>query len=750
MRPGRASARPAGPGRSVFAGGADIVRRVFGADAPRSQGERVTLTRMVVDAVVTAFHRLIERGVARDEAQRVIVAGVRARLGGAVGPDGFAGELGAAAELDWSRALPRMFGALFQASLEPGRRHALGAHFTEDADIARVLQPTLVQPWRARISRAGTADELRGLWDELVALRILDPACGSGDFLHVAYCELLALEREILGRLGVESAPRVSVRQCLGIDRDPFVVALAKLTLWLGERQACPGSALVVEDLDASFVVADALFVDWPAAQVIVGNPPFQAKNKMQAEFGAAYVRRLRARYPEVSGLADYCVYWFRRAHDALPAGGRAGLVGTNTIRQNESRAGGLAHIVASGTIVEAVAAKVWSGAAAVSVSIVSWIKQAGVEGPKRLSWQVGDRADSGWRTVELAHIGASLSAEVEAAEARGLAANAGVCFQGQTHGHAGFLLTAEEAAAALRDDPRGAEVVFPLLGGEELLGSVDGAPRRYVIDFGERDEAAARSYGALFRRVEARVLPDRRAALAGEAARNAEVSGARVNRHHAYFHLNWWRLSWRRAELLAALSRLSRYVVCARVSRRPVFEFVDAAVRPGDSLVVFALDDDYSFGVLQSGTHWAWVQARCSTLKRDCRYTSRTVFDGFVWPQAASAAQVQRVAAAGRELRGLRARLVRAHGMSRRGLGRALARGELGLLAEAQAELDRAVESAYGSEAGLAGLLAMNLRLVEAERRGEPVLGPGLVGLGLGIEVERACRSSDRLHVRL
>ena len=100
-----------------------------------------------------------------------------------------------------------------------------------------------------------------------------------------------------------------------------------------------------------------ALFIAWPAAQVIVGNPPFQAKNKMQAEFGAAYVRRLRARYPEVSGLADYCVYWFRRAHDALPAGGRAGLVGTNTIRQNYSRGGSLDYILANPAAEESVTA---------------------------------------------------------------------------------------------------------------------------------------------------------------------------------------------------------------------------------------------------------------------------------------------------------------------------------------------------------------------------------------------------------
>jgi hypothetical protein len=748
--------------------------RVFGVDTPQLWDEHLAVTRVVADHLVTAFDRMIARGVARADAQRSILAGVRACFAEELGVaprGGFAAgladgqvlsglrlvaaevvELQRAAELDWSRVQPRIFGALFQASMDRGRRHALGAHFTEDADIARVVVPTIVRPWQARVQGARSEAELRALWGELAGFRVLDPACGSGDFLHVAYRELLGVERVLLARLGVTGPSRVSVRNCLGIDCDPFVVALAKLTLWAGERLLCRGSTLTPDDLDANFCVGDALFVAWPTAEVIVGNPPFQAKNKMQAEYGAAYVRALRGRFPEVSGLADYCVYWFRRAHDALPPGGRAGLVGTNTIRQNSSRAGGLAYIVASGTIVEAVASKVWPGAAAVHVSIVSWIKQVGVPGAKILSWQAGDQADSPWQQVELAHIGASLSPEVEVGAAQVLAVNrqAGVCYQGQTHGHAGFLVSAAEAAAAVAADRRCAEVLFPLLVGEELLGRRGGSPGRYVIDFGDRTEAAARGYPALFVRVEARVLPARQAALRAEEARNGalEGAGARVNRHHAHFHEQWWRLSWRRGELLAALAGRSRYVVCARVSRWPVFEFVDAGVRPGDSLVVFALEDDYSFGVLQSSAHWAWWTARCSTLKRDHRYTSRTVFDSFPWPQEASAGQVLRIAAAGRELRAIRARLAATLGLPRRGLYRGLGEPRMAALREAHAELDRAVLAAYAMRETelLSGLLGQNLRLAECAARGGVVVGPGLCALGLGLEVGAACRSEDRL----
>jgi type II restriction/modification system DNA methylase subunit YeeA len=126
------------------------------------------------------------------------------------------------------------------------------------------------------------------------------------------------------------------------------------------------------------------LFCKWPAADVIVGNPPYQSKNKMQQEFGPAYVNRVRTRYPDVPGHADYCVYWFRRAHDELAAGGRAGLVGTNTIRQNYSREGGLDYIVGNGgTITEAVSTQAWSGDADVHVSIVNWIKGSGERSQK-------------------------------------------------------------------------------------------------------------------------------------------------------------------------------------------------------------------------------------------------------------------------------------------------------------------------------------------------------------------------------
>ena len=114
-------------------------------------------------------------------------------------------------------------------------------------------------------------------------------------------------------------------------------------------------------------------------------------KTRCRQEFGRAYVNRVRDHYPEVPGHADYGVYWFRRAHDELEDGCRAGLVGTNTIRQNYSREGGLDYIVGNGgTITEAISSQVWSGDAVVHVSIVNW-KKGEEQGPKKLFRQLGD-----------------------------------------------------------------------------------------------------------------------------------------------------------------------------------------------------------------------------------------------------------------------------------------------------------------------------------------------------------------------
>ena len=246
--------------------------------------------------------------------------------------------LDVAADKNWKAVNPAIFGTIFEHGLDKAERHMLGAHYTHETDILKVVVPVLVKPWRQRIEAADTAEELYDTLRALRRYRVLDPACGSGNFLFVAFKEMKLLERSLLARLRalstapadrqaladfIRTEPAVSTRQFYGLDVKPFAVELAKVTLMIAKEltvlDATEGddqqAALPLDNLDANIVCADALLLPdgqprpWPVVDVIIGNPPYQSKNKMQQEFGAAYMNQLRAAYPAISGKADFCVY---------------------------------------------------------------------------------------------------------------------------------------------------------------------------------------------------------------------------------------------------------------------------------------------------------------------------------------------------------------------------------------------------------------------------------------------------------
>jgi len=662
---------------------------------------------------------------------------------------------------NWSKVQPPIFGTLFQSSMDQKRRHALGAHFTSEADIQKIVLPTIVRPWQSRIAAAKTIKDFNDILRDLHAFIMLDPACGCGNFLYVAYRELKRLEMDVLatirksfGKKFRDSASMtslVSTRQFYGIDISSFAVELAKVTLMLAKELAVAEAQkrqrsgqdsfhfdhpLPLDNLDDNIRCDDALFCTWPRANAIIGNPPYQSKNKMQQEFGRDYVNRIREKYPEMSGRADYCVYWFRRAHDELAEGGRAGLVGTNTISQTYSRKSGLDYIVENGgTITEAVATQVWSGDSAVHVSIVNWVKGR-EKGKKKLFTQLGDNIDSPWRVERLDSINSSLSSHADVTGAETLRCNAesSACYQGQTHGHEGFLLPEDEARTMIAADPSLKEILSPYLTADEMLSNIAALPRRYVIDFHPRDIFQAKSYGKLFSRIEEIVLPDRQEAAAKEESRNhkalADNPRAKVNHHHANFLNKWWLLSYAREELIIKIRNINRYITCGRVTKRPIFEFISSTIHPNDALQVFPLPDDYSFGILQSAIHWVWFKERCSTLKGDFRYTSETVFNSFPWPQAPTIKQVRAIAKAAFELRALRRRIMAENNWCLRDLYRTLDLPGNNALRDAQDELDAAVRNVYGMKPGddiLAFLLGLNHEVAERESEGKPVQGPGL-----------------------
>lgn len=647
---------------------------------------------------------------------------------------------------DWTQVHPGVLGTILQSTQRAKDRHRAGAHYTPNhAILEHILEPTFLEPWRARLHRATTLEELVIAYKALATTRILDPACGSGNFLYEALVALHRVRNEIVAcakhhfsfeiPYTLDASPGFGLEQLFGIDSDPLAVSVTKIVLWLGHckqiRDATKPSDKRAWILDTNIRCADALFCEWPKADLILGNPPFQSKNRMQQEFGPEYVQRLRQQYPDVPGRADYCVYWFRRTHDELAPGARAGLVGTNTIRENDSRKGGLDYVVKhGGTITDAVSSMVWPGEAIVHVSVVNWIKGAS-DGPKRLSWQEGDSFDSPWHETRLSVIPASLSRDVDVTGAETLQTNAqsGMCFQGQTHGHEGFLLSHEEATAMVHASKKNQDVIQPYLVGDDLLSNMYGRPSRWVIDFFPRELLEARAYALPFQRVKTIVLPDRETAAREEKERNEQLSGS-GNHHHGNFLKRWWQLSYPRGELMTKLRTLSRYVVCSRVTKRPVFEFVHSSIHPSDALAVFPLEDDYSFGILQSAMHWAWFTARCSTLTARFRYTSDTVFDSFPWPQSPTKKQCVAVAKAAAALRNLRGTLAKDHGLTLRAMYASMEEPGEHPLKNAQAALDKAVRAAYAMPSRkdpLAFLLELNQACARKEAQSELIMGPGL-----------------------
>jgi hypothetical protein len=643
---------------------------------------------------------------------------------------------------DWSLVRPEIFGTLFEQSLDEDERHAYGAHFTSQADISKIVGPCLVEPWRERIAAAATLPEMRKLHVEMSALRILDPACGCGNFLYVAYRELRRLEHSLLDKIQERSRgnqgelPLVTPEQFYGLDIRPFAVEVARVTLMVAKKLATDEvgdsqQVLPLENLNENIVEADALLDEWPEAQIIVGNPPYLGRRRLIEERGAAYVQEVTARYPAIAGVADYVAYWFPLTHDRLPPGGRAGLVATNSIRQGDTRKCTLDYIVDhGGTLIEAVSTQPWSGDAVVHVSLVNWTKGK-YDRPKVL-W-----VDNGKTRLELPELTSALNPNTDLRKAVPLGINRRPqrCFQGQTSGAVpAYELDAAAAHVLSSSSPGDAAVIHPYVGGEQLLHS--NPLETFVIDvpYSDADEAWKRA-PAVMEHLEQHALPDRKEKAAREAENNRERLKANPNAKldlSRAKHLDSWWTHWRRrGKLMAELESLDRYIAVTRTSthaRLRIFAFVDTSVRPGDSIVAFPFDDDYSLGVLQSQVHREWFIARCTTLKADPTYTTGTVWDTFPWPQSPTPANVIAVAQSAAALTEYR-RESMADGTTLAQLYDVLRRPGKGRLRTLHEELDVAVARAYEIEPStdlLAQLLSLNLSTADAERSGDPVSPPG------------------------
>jgi len=246
--------------------------------------------------------------------------------------------LGSATEHDWRQVDPTIFGSLLEGFLGPERRSETGIHYTHEADIMKIVRPTVVEPWTERLAAVTTPAEGEAVLHNMSNYRVLDPACGCGNFLYLAYRELRAIEHELRLRIAElyttggatpppSTTPPYALSNLYGIEIEEFAVAITRVVLWMGQKLAADRydtheTVLPLVSL-SNIVQGDALKFAWPEVDAIIGNPPFNGSQHLRKALGDEYVEWLKKEFN--CGVKDYCVYWFRnRRRPATRDAGRA------------------------------------------------------------------------------------------------------------------------------------------------------------------------------------------------------------------------------------------------------------------------------------------------------------------------------------------------------------------------------------------------------------------------------------------
>ena len=584
------------------------------------------------------------------------------------------------ARLDWTEVEPSIFGTLFERGLDPSKRSQLGAHYTDPQSIMRLVEPVVVAPlaaeWenvKARIKQgmaayaAGGKGSKKGIEEAQAAyqgfmqrlgdFRVLDPACGSGNFLYLALHALkdiehrAALEAEALGLplgfAGFHTGPH----NVLGIEINSYAAELARVTVWIGELQwmlrhgMSPSKNPILKPLD-HIECRDALLqtpsssplsggerssgsspdkgrqggvevleAQWPSVDAIIGNPPFLGDKKMRAELGDEYTEALRKVYDgRVPGGADLVTYWFEKARAQIEAGRcqRAGLVATNSIRGGANQQV-LARICNTTRIFNAWSDEEWiNEGAAVRVSLVCF-------GASVIPAQAGIQSvvlDG--KTVDAVHADLTAGDGLNLTQAKPLKENAGTAFIG-TSKKASFDIPGEKARAWLKmPNPHGKSnhmVVKPWVNGSDL---VQRRSDTWIVDFGtSMTEPEAALFEAPFFYVMEQVKP--------------EKMKVRAESEKRY----WWLHARTAPDMRRALTGIDRYIATSIVAKYRLFVWLDIAVLPSHAVCAIARSDDITFGILHSRFHQLWSLGLCTWLGvgNDPRYTPTTTFETFPFP---------------------------------------------------------------------------------------------------------------------
>jgi len=543
------------------------------------------------------------------------------------------GILDVVAREDWSKIRPAIFGSIFESTSDVKERHARGMHFTSEVDIMKIVVPTITRYWEEKIDAANTSADLSSLQLELQGYRVLDPACGSGNFLYLAYQELKRIEVMLLSKLDSKQKSTqiqmslVTPNQFFGMDTNPFAVELARVTLMIARKVAIDihgltEPALPLDTLDQNIICADALFTDWVKVDAIIGNPPFlgRGKTKILNEVDPNYINKVHQIYSKADfpSSADFCCYWFRKAHESSTK--RIGLVGSNSITQGNSRRASLDFILANGGVIyDAISSQPWDGEAGVHVSIVNWSKDS-----QNKLYLNG---------VPVESINSSLKNEVDVTKSKKLKVNLGICFQGVVpQPLERYLIDECTALLWIQKDSKNKDVVKRLLSADELTDSFNFTSDRFLIDFNKMSIEDASTYKLPF-----------------EFVKSSYKTSKKNNNSE---HKNWW-LLWRsRMKMKSAISGLSEYIAMPGHSKWfiPVKVPKDYLAYVNSSFVI-ASEDDYLLGILTSKVHRLWVKAQSSTLKGDTRYTNTTCFETFPFPQTKTSPLIDKIRSTMQEL---------------------------------------------------------------------------------------------------
>lgn len=559
--------------------------------------------------------------------------------------------------IDWSLISPAVFGSMFQSVMDAKARHSLGAHYTSEANILRLIQPLFLDELWAEFERVRHQPKrLEAFHRSLSRLRFLDPACGCGNFLIVAYRELRLLELEILKiRFGdiiatggeindafeIDQVLCVQVDQFYGIEYEEFPAQIARVAMWLVDHQM---NRLTSETFglyyarlplrrSAHIVHADALETDWAsltggeAFSYIIGNPPFLGSKQMTAP-QREQVKRLFAGQRD-SGILDYVSAWYiktARLMQAMPAM-RAGLVSTNSIVQGEQVAALWRPLTGLGVEIDfAHRTFRWGnearGVAAVSCVIVGFSLHKSK--PKYLYHYTDPKGQPFLSKV--ARINPYLvDAETIFVESR----NSPLCPVPEMNfgnmpldgGH--LLLTEEERSELIAREPRAEAFIKPLISAREYLNNI---PRYclWLIDATPKD---LREMPEVLRRI--------------EAVRQFRLSSVAPSTQKAADRASQFRDTLQPEQYILIPSTTSEnreYI--------PMGFFTKDYIA-NNSCHIIPKGDLYLFGILMSAMHMAWVRTVCGRLKSDYRYSKKIVYNNFPFPSEVAPAQRKAVEAA-------------------------------------------------------------------------------------------------------